>query len=192
MEFTLPELPYPDDALAPHISQETLQYHWGKHHAAYVKNLNGLVQGTEFDGMSLEDIVRKASGPLFNNAAQHWNHSFYWKCMSGDGGGEPGGALMDALAAAFGSFEDFKREFSDVAGRLFGSGWVWLVADGDGSLSVQQCSNAANPMTGDRKPLLVCDVWEHAYYIDYRNERPRYVEAFWSVIDWAFVERNLG
>jgi Fe-Mn family superoxide dismutase len=129
---------------------------------------------------------------VFNNAAQHWNHSFYWKCMSPGGGGEPSGALMDALAAGFGSFADFRREFSDVAAKLFGSGWVWLAAADDGSLSVQQCSNAANPMTGGRKPLLVCDVWEHAYYIDRRNDRAAYVEAFWQLVDWAFVAQNLG
>jgi Fe-Mn family superoxide dismutase len=185
--FTLPELPYAKDALQPHISAETLEYHWGKHHKTYVDKLNNLIKGTEFESMSLEDIVKKASGGVFNNAAQHWNHSFYWNCLSPDGGGEPNGALAGAIGKAFGSFAEFKEKFSDTSVNTFGSGWGWLVMTPDGGLEIVSSSNAGNPMTDGKTPLLTCDVWEHAYYIDYRNARPKYVESFWSLVNWDFV-----
>jgi Fe-Mn family superoxide dismutase len=185
--FTLPELPYAKDALQPHISAETLEYHWGKHHKTYVDKLNNLIKGTEFESMSLEDIVKKASGGVFNNAAQHWNHSFYWKCLSPDGGGEPDGPLAGAINKAFGSYAEFKEKFSDASVNTFGSGWGWLVKTPDGGLEIVSSSNAGNPMTDGKTPLLTCDVWEHAYYIDYRNARPKYVEAFWALVSWDFV-----
>jgi Fe-Mn family superoxide dismutase len=192
-EFKLQDLPYPRDALAPYLSKETLDYHYGKHHAAYVANLNKLVPGTEFEGMSLEDIVKKAKpGPIFNNAAQAWNHFFYWNCLSPKGGGEPTGELAVAIQKAFGSPAKFQAEFSDAAAKLFGSGWVWLVRKPDGGLAIQSTSNAGNPMTAGSAPLLVCDVWEHAYYIDYRNARPKYIEAFWKIVNWDFAAKNLG
>jgi Fe-Mn family superoxide dismutase len=188
----LPELPFAKNALAPHISEETLEYHYGKHHQTYVTNLNNLIGGTEFDNMSLEDIIRKASGGIFNNAAQVWNHSFYWNCLSPQGGGEPTGALAEAIKRDFGSVENFKAEFSKTAITTFGSGWAWLVKKPDGTLALESTSNAATPLTGENKPLLTCDVWEHAYYIDYRNARPKYVEAFWNLVNWNFVAQNLG
>ena len=192
MEHKLPELPYTLDALAPHISQETLEYHYGKHHQTYVNNLNGLIPGTEFADMSLEDIIRKSSGGVFNNAAQVWNHSFYWNCLSPNGGGEPSGAVADAITAAFGSFVAFKEQFTDTAVKTFGSGWGWLVKNPDGSLALESTSNAGNPLTEDKTALLTCDVWEHAYYIDYRNARPSYLKAFWNLVNWDFVAQNLG
>lgn len=188
--FTLPELPYAKDALQPHISAETLEYHWGKHHKTYVDKLNNLIKGTEFESMSLADIVKKASGGVFNNAAQHWNHSFYWNCLSPDGGGEPNGALAEAISKTFGSFAEFKEKFSDTSVNTFGSGWGWLVKTADGGLEIVSSSNAGNPMTDGKTPLLTCDVWEHAYYIDYRNARPTYVEAFWSLVNWDFITEN--
>ncbi len=191
MAFELPALPYAMDALAPHISAETLEYHYGKHHKAYVDNLNKLVAGTEFEGKSLEDIIRSASGGIFNNAAQVWNHSFYWNCLSPNGGGEPSGALADAIGKACGSFAEFKEKFSTTAVTTFGSGWAWLVKKADGSLAIVSTSNAGNPLTDGDQPLLTCDVWEHAYYIDYRNARPKYVEAFWNLVNWDFVAGNL-
>ena len=190
MQHTLPALPYAMDALAPHISAETLEFHYGKHHQTYVDNLNKLIPGTEFENLSLEDIVKKSSGGIFNNAAQVWNHSFYWNCLSPNGGGEPGGALADAIDAGFGSFAEFKEKFSQTAITTFGSGWAWLVKKPDGSLALESTSNAATPLTGDGKPLLTCDVWEHAYYIDYRNARPKYLEAFWNLVNWDFVAQN--
>jgi Fe-Mn family superoxide dismutase len=190
MEHKLPELPYAKDALAPTISAETLEYHYGKHHAAYVTNLNKLIPGTEFENMSLEDIVKKASGGIFNNAAQIWNHTFYWNCLAPNAGGEPTGDLAAAINKAFGSFAAFKEKFSTTAVGTFGSGWAWLVKNADGSLAIESTSNAANPMTAGKKPLLTCDVWEHAYYIDYRNARPKYVESFWNLVNWKFVEQN--
>jgi len=192
MEHTLPKLPYAMDALAPHISQETLEYHYGKHHQTYVNNLNGLIPGTEFENLSLEDIIKTASGGVFNNAAQVWNHSFYWNCLSPNGGGEPSGAVADAISAAFGSFAAFKEQFTDTSVKTFGSGWGWLVKNADGSLAIVSTSNAGNPMTGGQTALLTCDVWEHAYYIDYRNARPNYLKAFWNLVNWDFVARNLG
>ncbi len=191
MSFELPSLPFDMDALEPYISHETLEYHYGKHHQTYVTNLNNLTTGTEYAESSLEDVVRSAQGGLFNNAAQVWNHSFYWNCLSPNGGGEPAGSLATAIKAAFGSFEEFKGKFSQTAITTFGSGWGWLVQNNDGSLELMSASNAGNPMTSGKKPLLTCDVWEHAYYIDYRNARPKYVEAFWKLVNWDFVSGNL-
>ncbi len=193
MEHTLPELPFAKDALEPHISAETLEYHHGKHHQAYVTNLNNLIKGTEFEDKSLEDIIKSAEGGVFNNAAQVWNHSFYWNCLSPNGGGEPGGAVAEAIDKAFGSFADFKEKFSASAVGNFGSGWTWLVKNDDGSVELMNTSNAGTPLTESGKtPLLTCDVWEHAYYIDYRNMRPKYVESFWNLVNWDFVNSNYG
>jgi len=192
MNHQLPELPYPKDALAPHISQETIEYHYGKHHQTYVNNLNKLIPGTEFENASLEDIVAKASGGIFNNAAQVWNHTFYWNCLSPTGGGKPSGALLKAIEEAFGSFDQFVTQFSDEAVKLFGSGWTWLVRKADGKLAIRNMSNAGNPITEGEKPLMTCDVWEHAYYIDRRNARAEYVKTFWNLVNWKFVERNFG
>ena len=190
MEHKLPDLPYPKNALTPHISAETIEYHYGKHHAAYVNNLNNMIGGTEFERASLEDIILKSSGGVFNNAAQIWNHTFYWNCLKAEGGGAPTGPLAESIKATFGSFEDFKKEFSQKAVTLFGSGWTWLVKNKDGSIAIEQTSNAGTPMTTGKKALLTCDVWEHAYYIDYRNARPKYVEAFWNVVNWDFTANN--
>jgi len=192
MEHKLPELPYAMDALAPHISKETLEFHYGKHHQTYVTNLNNLIKGTEFEDMSLEDIIMKSSGGLFNNAAQIWNHSFYWNCLSPNGGGEPTGELADAINKAFGSFDAFKEEFAKTSITTFGSGWGWLVKNSDGSLALASTSNAGTPMTEGQTALLTCDVWEHAYYIDFRNARPAYVEAFWKLVNWDFVAKNFA
>lgn len=190
MKHELPALPYEMDALAPHISSETLEYHYGKHHKAYVDNLNKLIPGTEFESASLEDIIMKSSGGVFNNAAQIWNHTFYWHCLAPNGGGEPSGALAEAIDAAFGSFAQFKEEFSKTAITTFGSGWAWLVKKADGSLALVSTPNAGTPMTDGHTALLTCDVWEHAYYIDYRNARPSYVEHFWNLVNWDFVAEN--
>ncbi len=192
MTFELPKLPYPMDALEPHISQETLEYHYGKHHAAYVNKLNGLIKGTEFEKKSLDDIILKSSGGIFNNAAQVWNHTFYWNCMSPEGGGEPYDALAAAIDKNFGSYEKFKDQFISAANNHFGSGWAWLVKTKDGKLEVVSTSNAGNPMTDHKKPLLTCDVWEHAYYIDTRNDRPKYVNNFWQLVNWDFVVKNFN
>jgi len=192
MAFTLPPLPYEMNALEPHISKETLEYHYGKHHQTYVTNLNNLIAGTEFETASLEDIVRKSSGGLFNNAAQVWNHTFYWNCLSPNGGGQPEGALADAINAKWGSFDAFKEEFNKQAAGNFGSGWTWLVKKGDGSVDIVNTSNAATPLTTSDVPLLTCDVWEHAYYIDYRNARPKYLESFWSLVNWQFAAQNFA
>jgi Fe-Mn family superoxide dismutase len=192
VEHKLPELPYAKDALAPHISAETIEFHYGKHHAAYVANLNKLIAGTELADLSLEDIIRKASGGIFNNAAQVWNHTFYWNCLSPKGGGEPTGKLADAINKAFGSFAAFKEKLSAAAVTQFGSGWAWLVKNPDGSLAIEQTGNAGNPLKDGKKPILTVDVWEHAYYIDYRNARPAYVEAFWKLVNWQFAAANLG
>ena len=190
MEHKLPPLPYAMDALQPHISKETLEFHYGKHHQAYVTNLNNLIKGTEFENASLEDITRKASGGIFNNAAQVWNHSFYWNCLAPKAGGAPAGALAAAIDKKWGSFDAFKEAFSKSAVGNFGSGWTWLVKKADGSVDIANTSNAATPLTGADKPLLTCDVWEHAYYIDYRNARPKYVESFWNLVNWDFVAKN--
>ena len=192
MAHTLPPLPYALDALAPTISKETLEFHYGKHHQTYVTNLNNLIPGTEFENLSLEDIVKKSSGGIFNNAAQVWNHTFYWNGLKPNGGGAPTGALADAINAKWGSFDKFKEEFTKTAVCKFGSGWDWLVKKADGSLDLVSTSNAATPLTTDAKPLLTCDVWEHAYYIDYRNARPKYVEAFWTLVNWDFVAANFA
>jgi Fe-Mn family superoxide dismutase len=192
MEHKLPELPYAKNALEPHISAETLEYHHGKHHQTYVTNLNNLIKGTEFENSTLEEIVMKSSGGIFNNAAQVWNHSFYWNCMKPNGGGEPTGALADAINKKFGSFAAFKDEFSKLSVGTFGSGWGWLVKNPDGSVELMSTSNAATPMTSGKKALLTCDVWEHAYYIDYRNLRAKYVESFWNLVNWDFVARNFA
>ena len=192
MEHTLPPLPYAMDALQPHISKETLEFHYGKHHQAYVTNLNNLIKGTEFENLSLEEIVKKSSGGVFNNAAQVWNHTFYWNCMAPNAGGAPTGALADAINAKFGSFDNFKAEFTKSCVGNFGSGWTWLVKKADGSVEIVNTSNAATPLTGADKPLLTCDVWEHAYYVDYRNARPKYVEIFWNLVNWNFVAKNFA
>jgi superoxide dismutase, Fe-Mn family len=192
MEHTLPALPYAMDALAPHISKETLEYHYGKHHQTYVTNLNNLIKGTEFEAMSLEDIVKKSSGGLFNNAAQIWNHTFYWHGFKPNGGGEPTGSLADAINAKWGSFASFKEAFNKMAAGNFGSSWTWLVKKADGSLDIVNTSNAATPITTTDKPLLTCDLWEHAYYIDYRNSRPNYLTGFWSLVNWDFVAKNFA
>jgi Fe-Mn family superoxide dismutase len=192
MAHTLPTLAYELNALEPHISKETLEFHYGKHHQTYVTNLNNLIKGTEFANLSLEDIIKKSSGGIFNNAAQVWNHSFYWNCLSPNGGGQPSGSLADAINSSFGSFDKFKEEFTKTAVTTFGSGWGWLVKNADGSLALVSTSNAATPMTSGQTALLTCDVWEHAYYIDYRNARPKYLEAFWNLVNWDFVAKNFG
>ena len=192
MEHKLPELPYALDALAPHISKETLEFHYGKHHQTYITNLNNLIKGTEFENMSLEEITKKSTGGMFNNAAQVWNHTFYWMGLSPKGGGEPSGALADAINKKWGSFAKFKEEFTKTSVGTFGSGWGWLVKKADGSLDLASTSNAGTPLTGADKPLLTCDVWEHAYYVDYRNARPKYVEAFWNLVNWDFVAKNFA
>jgi len=191
MAFELPALPYEKNALAPHISEETLEYHYGKHHNTYVVNLNNLIAGTDFENMSLESIIQKSDGGIFNNAAQVWNHTFYWNCLSPNGGGEPTGAIADAINSTFGSFDKFKEEFTAACVTNFGSGWTWLVKNSSGAIEIVKTSNAGCPLTDSVTPLMTCDVWEHAYYIDYRNARPAYVGAFWNLINWDFVNSNL-
>ncbi len=191
MAHTLPELPYKMDALEPHISKETLEYHYGKHHKTYVDTLNTLIPGTEFENAPLEEIVKKSSGKMFNQAAQVWNHTFYWNCLSPQGGGEPTGAIADAIQRSFGSFDDFKKTFNEKTISIFGSGWCWLVKAGD-KIDIWQGKDAGNPITENKIPLLTCDIWEHAYYIDYRNARPKYMEAFWNVVNWDYVNRKLA
>jgi Fe-Mn family superoxide dismutase len=193
MAIELPPLPYEKNALEPNISAETLEFHHGKHHQAYVTNLNNLIKGTEFESAALEDIIKKSSGGVFNNAAQTWNHTFYWQSMrSPKKDNAPAGKLADAITKAFGSFDKFKEEFSKSAVGNFGSGWTWLVQRPDGSLGIVNTSNAATPITGSDKPLFTIDVWEHAYYIDYRNARPKYVESFWDLVNWDFAAKNLA
>ncbi len=192
MTHELPPLPYAKDALAPYISEETLEFHYGKHHQTYVTNLNNLIAGTEFEELSLEAIIKKASGGLFNNAGQVWNHTFYWNSLSPNGGGQPSGALADAIKKRFGSFDSFQEAFTKTAVTTFGSGWAWLVKNSDGSLAIVSTSNAGCPLTDGQTPLLACDVWEHAYYIDYRNARPKYLEAFWKLVNWDFAEKNFA
>lgn len=186
--FELPPLPFAQDALAPHISAQTLSFHYGKHHQAYVDNLNKLRVGTPFEEAGLEEIIRKADGGLYNNAAQVWNHTFYWNCLSPQGGGQPTGTLAEAIDRAFGSFEQFKTQFSTAAAGLFGSGWVWLVRDNKNGLAILPTSNAGNPIRDNKEPLLVIDVWEHAYYLDYQNKRADYIAHFFDLIDWKAVE----
>jgi Fe-Mn family superoxide dismutase len=192
MEHTLPPLPYAIDALQPHISKETLEFHHGKHHNAYVTNLNNLIKGTEFENLSLVDVVKKSSGGVFNNAAQIWNHTFYWNSLKPNGGGEPTGALADAITKKWGSFAAFKEAFTKSAIGNFGSSWTWLVKKADGSLDIVNTSNAATPITGADVPLLTCDLWEHAYYIDYRNRRPDYLGGWWSLVNWDFAAKNFA
>ncbi|HEK0788893.1 TPA: superoxide dismutase [Fe] [Proteus mirabilis] len=192
MSFELPKLPYALDALEPHISKETLEYHYGKHHQTYVTNLNNLVKGTDLESKSLEEIIKSTDGGIFNNAAQVWNHTFYWNCLAPNAGGAPTGKVADAINKAFGSFEEFKKQFNDAAAKNFGSGWTWLVKKADGSVAIVNTSNAATPVSGADKPLLTVDVWEHAYYIDYRNARVKYLEEFWALVNWPFVEANLA
>jgi len=193
MSIELPALPYAQDALEPHISKETLEFHYGKHHNTYVVKLNGLIDGTPDADKSLEEIVKSSSGGVFNNSAQIWNHTFYWHCLSPNGGGEPAGAVADAINGAFGSFAEFKSKFTDSAVNNFGSGWTWLVKNADGSLAIVNTSNAATPLTDEGvTPLLTVDLWEHAYYIDYRNARPNYMEAFWNLVNWEFVAANMA
>lgn len=191
MAFQLPPLPYEMNALEPYISRETLEYHYGKHHQTYVTNLNNLVPGTEFEHKSLEEIILKANGGIFNNAAQVWNHTFYWESMAPKAGGEPTGALLKAIEQDFGSFAQFKEAFTKSATTLFGSGWTWLVKNKEGKLEIVNTSNAANPLTEGKTPLMTCDVWEHAYYIDVRNARAKYIENFWHLVNWEFAAKNL-
>jgi Fe-Mn family superoxide dismutase len=192
MEHTLPPLPYAIDALAPSISQETLEYHYGKHHQTYVTNLNNLIKGTEFEALTLEEIIKKSSGGIFNNSAQIWNHTFYWNSLTPAGKGAPDGALAEAINAKWGSFDKFKEEFTKSCVGNFGSSWTWLVKKADGTLDIVNTSNAATPLTTDAKALITCDLWEHAYYIDYRNVRPKYVETFFKLANWDFAAANFA
>jgi superoxide dismutase, Fe-Mn family len=190
MAFELPKLPYKLNALVPHISEETLEFHYRKHHLAYVNNLNGLIPGTQFEKASLETIIKNADGAIFNNGAQIWNHTFYFESFSGEGKKAPDGKLAEAINKSFGSFDAFREQFTKAAATLFGAGWAWLVKNNDGSLQIIQESNAGNPMKKGLKPLLTCDVWEHAYYIDYRNRRPDYIKSFWEIIDWSVISNR--
>ncbi len=190
--FELPHLPYAPDALQPYISRETLDYHHGKHHKTYVDKLNALTNGTEFEDCALEDIIMKASGPIFNNAAQHWNHSFYWHSLTPNSAGTPSGKLADAINQHFGSFDAFKKAFTESATGLFGSGWTWLVETGQGELAILNTANADLPMKHGKTALLTCDVWEHAYYIDYRNARPDYLKNYWEIVNWEFAAKNFA
>jgi Fe-Mn family superoxide dismutase len=190
MTFELPKLPYELDALAPHISKETLEFHYGKHHQAYVNNLNGLIPGTAFENSDLESIIKKAEGAIFNNAAQVWNHTFYFASFSKNGMRLPAGTLADEIDRTFGSFESFREIFAKSAATLFGSGWAWLVKNDEAKLEILQESNAGNPLRKGLKPLLTCDVWEHAYYIDYRNRRPDYIKSFWEIVDWEIIGKR--
>ncbi|SDK67191.1 superoxide dismutase, Fe-Mn family [Methylophilus rhizosphaerae] len=193
MEHTLPPLPFAKNALAPHMSEETFEYHYGKHHQAYVTNLNNLIKGTEFENASLEEIVKKSSGGIYNNSAQIWNHTFFWNCLSPNGGGEPTGALADAIKAKWGSYDEFKKAFQTSAVGNFGSGWTWLVKKADGSVDIVNMGAAGTPLTTGDKALLTIDVWEHAYYIDHRNARPKFVETFLNhLVNWEFAAKNFA
>ncbi len=191
MAFELPQLPFAMDALEPFISRETIEYHYGKHHQAYVNNLNNLVPGTQFESATLEDIIKTSSGGVFNNGAQVWNHSFYWNCLAPNAGGEPKGTMQDAIVESFGSFANFKEQFTKAAATLFGAGWAWLVKTSDGKLEIVQESNAGNPLTSGKTPLLTCDVWEHAYYLDKQNRRPDYIADFWNLVNWDAVQNKI-
>lgn len=191
MPFELPKLPYALDALAPKISKETLEYHYGKHHATYVNKLNELSKDTKYETMTLEEVILKSSGAVFNNAAQVWNHTFYWNCLTPKSSGKPKGALLEAIEADFGSFDTFKEQFTKISLGHFGSGWGWLVKAENDKLELISTANAGNPMTEGKKPLLTCDVWEHAYYIDTRNNRGEYLKNFWELVNWDFVAKNL-
>jgi Fe-Mn family superoxide dismutase len=188
----LPELPYPLNALEPHLSERTLSYHYGKHHAAYVEKLNKAVEGTGFEDKTLEETVATADGAMFNNAAQAWNHAFYWQCLSPNGGGDPAESLSEAIRRNFGSLDEFRKRFTEAATSLFGSGWTWLVANPDGTLEIVNTGNADTPVRRGQTPLLTCDVWEHAYYLDYQNARPDYLRAFWNLVNWDFVSEKLA
>ncbi len=192
MAFELPALPYDKNALEPHISAETLEYHYGKHHQAYVTKLNELIDGTAYAGKSLEEIIKSSSGGLFNQAAQVWNHTFYWHCLAPNGGGEPSGSLAEAINAKFGSFDRFKATFNASAVANFGSGWTWLIKTEDGGVDIVNTSNADTPVAHGQVPLMTIDVWEHAYYIDHRNARPKYLESVWNVLNWEFVAQNFA
>jgi Fe-Mn family superoxide dismutase len=192
MTHVLPRLPYEMDALQPYISKETLEYHYGKHHLAYVNKLNELIVNTEFANASLEDTIMKSSGGIFNNAAQIWNHTFYWHCLTPNSSGEPSGKLADAITKKFGSFDEFKKQFTQTAITTFGSGWAWLVKTEDGNVELMSTSNADLPMKHNKQALLTCDVWEHAYYIDYRNARPSYLDNFWKIVNWDFVAEKFA
>jgi len=192
MEHKLPPLPYAMDALQPHISKETLEFHYGKHHQAYATNLNNLIKGTEFENLSLEEIIKKSSAGVFNNSAQIWNHTFYWNSLSPKGGGKPSGALAAAIDKKWGSFDAFKDAFTKSAVGNFGSGWTWLVTKADGTVDMVNSTGAGTPLTGPDTALITCDVWEHAYYVDYRNRRPDYVGAFWNLVNWEFAAKNFG
>lgn len=192
MTIKLPELPYSKDALAPHVSAETIEYHYGKHHNSYVEKLNKQIAGTEHENKTLEQLISSTSGGVFNNAAQVWNHTFYWNCLSPDGGGAPSGTVAQQIDATWGGFDSFKEAFTQAALTQFGSGWAWLVKNKAGKLEITKTANADTPLTDGLTPLLTCDVWEHAYYVDYRNARPKYVEAFWNLVNWDFVNTNLG
>ncbi len=191
MAFSLPPLPYEMNALEPHISVETLEFHYGKHHQTYINNLNGLVEGTENANRTLDEIIMNSQGGLFNNAAQVWNHTFYWNCMGPNGGGDPTGSVADTINKAFGSFADFKDQFSKSAETNFGSGWTWLVQNSNGDVEIQNTSNAGCPMTSSAKAILTIDVWEHAYYVDKRNARPAYIESWWNLVNWDYVNSQL-
>jgi Fe-Mn family superoxide dismutase len=188
----LPKLPYAMNALVPYLSEETLTYHYGKHHRTYVTKLNELLPGTEFEELPLDEVVRRASGPIFNNAAQVWNHNFYWKCLDPESAGKPARELAKAIDAEFGSFDKFAREFRETALAQFGSGWTWLVREHSGQLAIRNGHDADNPLLWKQAPILTCDVWEHAYYIDYRNDRAKYLDAFWDLVNWNFAERNFS
>jgi Fe-Mn family superoxide dismutase len=190
MKFELPKLPYNLDDLSPTISKQTMEFHYGKHHQAYVNNLNNLVPGTRFENADLETIVKEAEGGIFNNGAQVWNHTFYFEAFSAKPKAEPTGKLAEAIERDFGSFAKFKEAFTKAAATLFGSGWAWLVKDAYGHLEIVQESNAGNPLRNGQTPILTCDVWEHAYYLDYQNKRPDYLEGFWKLVDWAIVEKR--
>ena len=190
MKFELPPLPWAADALEPIISAKTIEFHYGKHHQAYVNNLNNLLPGSPFENAPLEQIVVEAEGGIFNNAAQVWNHTFYWNCLTPKGGGQPTGDLMDAIVRDFGSFEEFQKQFTQAAATLFGSGWAWLSTDENGKLFISQEPNAGNPMRKGLEPLLTCDVWEHAYYLDKQNRRPDYIADFWKLVDWEAVSER--
>lgn len=190
MAFKQPELPYDLKALAPFVSEEQMHYHYNKHHAAYFKKLNGLIEGKPEENQDLDTVVKNSSGGVFNNAAQAWNHTFFWDCMSPNGGGKPKGELLGAIDRDFGGLDDFMKKFSDSAATLFGSGWAWLASDASGKLEIMPLSNADTPLKYNKTPILTLDVWEHAYYIDYRNERPRFIEQFRDVIHWDFAENN--
>jgi Fe-Mn family superoxide dismutase len=190
MPFTLPPLPYDLNALTPHLSKETLGYHYGKHHQAYVNNLNTLIKNTEFENKSLEEIIKTANGRVFNNAAQIWNHTFYWNCLTPTIN-NPSAILLATITKQFGSLDQWREQFTKAALDLFGSGWIWLVKNTDDSLAILSASNASTPLTENKTPLLVCDVWEHAYYIDYRNQRAKYMEAYWNLVNWNFVEKQI-